>query len=99
MNEWMNHPAMENMDPIKLELIRTAAMQSAGKSGSGLASVLMPLIASANRKGISFSPDEISLVLEIMKEGKSEKEKQQIDSMVKMITSYMQKNHPGGRAQ
>lgn len=22
MNEWMNHPKMQNMDPIKLELIK-----------------------------------------------------------------------------
>ena len=33
MNEWMNHPKMQNMDPIKLELIKMAAAQTAGKSG------------------------------------------------------------------
>ena len=33
MNEWMNNPAMQNMDPIKMELIRTAAAQTQGKSG------------------------------------------------------------------
>jgi len=31
MNEWMNHPAMKNLDSAKLELIKTAY-----KSGSGL---------------------------------------------------------------
>ena len=25
MNDWMNNPAMKNIDPIKLELIKTAA--------------------------------------------------------------------------
>ena len=33
MNEWMNNPAMKNIDPIKLELIQMAASQTAGKSG------------------------------------------------------------------
>lgn len=27
MNEWMNHPKMQNMDPIKLELIKMAAAE------------------------------------------------------------------------
>ena len=31
MNEWMNNPAMQSMDPMKMELIRTAAAQTHGK--------------------------------------------------------------------
>ncbi len=30
-NSWMDHPAMKGMDPVKLELIRLAAKQTAGK--------------------------------------------------------------------
>ena len=71
MNEWMNNPAMQNIDPIKLELIKTAASQTQGKSGRSLAPVMMALISSANKKGIRFSPDEFSLILDVLKEGKS----------------------------
>ena len=39
-NSWMDHPAMNGMDPVKLELIRLAAKQTAGKSGRSLAPVL-----------------------------------------------------------
>ena len=35
-NSWMDHPAMKGMDPVKLELIRLAAKQTAGKSGRSL---------------------------------------------------------------
>ena len=49
-NSWMDHPAMKGMDPVKLELIRLAAKQTAGKSGRSLAPVMMPLIT---RKGSS----------------------------------------------
>ena len=45
MNEWLNHPAMENIDPIKLELIKAAAKQTEGKTGKSLAPIMM-----ANRK-------------------------------------------------
>ena len=30
-NSWMDHPAINGMDPVKLELIRLAAKQTAGK--------------------------------------------------------------------
>ena len=33
MNEWLNHPALKNMDPVKLELIKLAAKQTEGKNG------------------------------------------------------------------
>ena len=37
MNDWINHPAMKNIDPVKLELIKTASKQTQGKSGKSLA--------------------------------------------------------------
>lgn len=49
-NSWMDHPAINGMDPVKLELIRLAAKQTAGKSGRSLAPVMMALITSANKK-------------------------------------------------
>lgn len=51
MNDWINHPAMKNIDPVKLELIKTASKQTQGKSGKSLAPVMMALITSANKKG------------------------------------------------
>lgn len=91
MNEWMNHPAIKTIDPVKLELIKTAAAQTSGKKGNSLATVMMALIASANKKGIQFTSEEISLILEILKEGKTTEEKLQIDNMVRMVTTYMKK--------
>jgi hypothetical protein len=90
--DWINNPLLKSMDPIKLELIKTAAHQTAGKSGNSLAPVLMSLITSANRKGIRFSSDEITMILNILKEGKSPQEQQQIDQTVQMVSSMMAKN-------
>ena len=78
MNEWLNHPALKNMDPVKLEL----------KNGKSLAPVMMSLISSAHKKGITFSPEEMSFVLEILKDGKSKEEQAQIDRMVRMVSGY-----------
>ena len=89
--DWINNPLLKDMDPIKLELIKTATAQTAGKSGNSLAPVLMSLITSANRKGIRFSSEEITLILNILKQGKSPKEQQQIDQTVQMVSSMLKK--------
>ena len=89
MNNWMEHPMLQKMDPTKLELIRTAATKTNGKAGNDLAPILLTLITNANKKGIRFSPDEISLILELLKEGKSKEEQMQIDKTVRMASSLL----------
>ena len=76
---------LKNMDPVKLELIRSAASKTKGKSGKALAPVMMALITSANKKGIRFTPDEMTMIISILKEGKSEEEQARIDQMLKMM--------------
>ena len=68
-----------------------AASQTSGKSGRDLAPVMLALITNANKKGISFTGDEMSLILEILKEGKSKKEQAQIDQTINMVSSIMKK--------
>lgn len=80
---------MKNLDPLKLELIKMAAEQTKGKSGRSLAPVMMSLISGANKKGLRFTPEEMTLILDVLKEGKSEQEKTQIDQMVRMVRGYM----------
>ena len=92
MNEWMNNPALKNMDPAKLELIRMAAERTRGKSGKDLAPVMLALITGANRQRIRFTPDEVSLILDILKGGQSEEEQAQIDRTIRMTSSIFQKH-------
>ena len=89
MNEWINNPLLQNMDPVKLELIRRAASQTNGKSGKELASIMMALITSANRNNIRFSAEEVNLILDILKEGKTVKEKDKIDNMKSYVEKMM----------
>lgn len=91
-SNWMNDPAMKQIDPAKLELIRMAAEQIAGKSGRDLVPVMLALISGADRQGIRFTPDEMTLILEILKSGKSKEEQAQIDRTVKMAGSIFRKH-------
>ena len=92
MMDWLNDPALKDMDPIKKELFQKAASQLQGKSGNSMASTLMTLITSANRRGVKFTSEEISLILNIMKQGKTPQEKQQNDQMVQMVTNMSKMN-------
>lgn len=92
MIDWINDPALKNMDPAKLELFKMAANQVAGKSGNAMAPIMMSLITNANKRGIQFTPDEISLILDLMKQGKSPAEQQNIDKTVKMVQTMMKNN-------
>lgn len=85
----MNDPALQYMDPAKLELFKIAATQVAGKSGNAMAPIMMSLITNANKKGIQFTPDEISLILKLLKQGKSPTEQQSIDKTVQLVTTMM----------
>ena len=88
MNDWMNNPAMKNIDPIKLELIKTS-----GKSGKELAPIMMALISGANKQGIRFTPEEMTLILDILKDGKSKEEREQIDRTINMTSSLFRKHN------
>ena len=89
MLDWLNNPALKNMDPAKIELFKLAASQVEGKHGNAMAPVMMSLIMNANKKGIQFTPDEISLILQVLKQGKSPAEQQNIDQMVQMVHNMM----------
>lgn len=91
MNDWINSPLLKDIDPVKLELIKMAASQTSGKSGKDLAPVMLALITRANKKGIRFTAEEIQLILEILKDGKSAEEQAQIERTMNMVKSLLLK--------
>nr|WP_294465767.1 hypothetical protein [uncultured Sellimonas sp.] len=89
----MKHPAIQNLDPLKRELMKTAFERTRGKTGRNLAPVMMSLITQANQKGIRFSQEEMSLILQFLKEGKSKEEQAHIDQMVAFVNAAWKKRN------
>ena len=87
----MNNPVLQNLYPLKQELIRTAFERTRGKTGRNLAPVMMSLITQANQKGIRFSEEEMTLILQFLKEGKSQEEQARIDQMVAFVNAAWKK--------
>lgn len=78
---------------MKQELIRTAFERTQGKTGRNLAPVMMTLITQANQKGIRFSEEEMTLILQFLKEGKSNEEQARIDQMVAFVNAAWKKRN------
>ena len=90
-DQWMNNPVFQNLDPLKQELMRTAFERTRGKTGRNLAPVMMSLITQANQKGIRFSEEEMTLILQFLKEGKSQEAQARIDQMVAFVNAAWKK--------
>jgi len=89
MLDWLNDPALQSMDPAKRELFKLAATQLAGKPQNAMAPIMMSLITNANKRGITFTQDEIALILRILKQYKPVSEQKNIDKTVQMVSSMM----------
>lgn len=61
MEDWLNCPELQQIDPVKLELIKTVITKTTGKTGNDLAPILLSLIMTANKKGFAFLRKKLHL--------------------------------------
>ena len=87
--EWFHDERIQNIARAKLKLLLNLAEQIEGKSQKEAMPVIMGAIASANRQRLNFTKDEFDLIFQIMKEGKSEKEKRQMDDALAKARKMM----------
>lgn len=83
--DWMNNPKLHGIDKAKLEMLQQMADQGSQKNQNELTSFLMAAASSGKSKGLQFSPEEMSLILEVIKMGKSKKEQERLDKIVRIM--------------
>lgn len=87
-NNWMNHPNLKNIDPEKLQMLLSMADQTNGKKQNELLPFLMAAASQSRSKGMSFTPEEMDAIIEVLKMGKSPQEVQNMEkirSMMKLL--------------
>ena len=87
--EWFQDPRMKDIAPAKLSLLLKLAEQIEGKNQKQAMPILFGAMASANRQNLQFTKEEFELIFEIMKEGKSDEEKQQMDATLAKAQQLM----------
>ena len=87
--EWFQDPRIKDISPAKLTFLLNLAQQIEGKNQKQAMPVLVGAVASASRQNLQFTPEEFQLIFEIMKEGKSEAQKRQMDETLKKAQKMM----------
>ncbi len=81
---WMNHPAMKNIDARKLAVLIDLANEAEGIPTDKA----LPLLIKANAKmkalGLSFSQDETDLLVDILTKDMSEADKKKVEMIKKL---------------
>lgn len=72
-------------------LIEQILSEASKKSKSDLIPYLLKASSEASKKGIEFNQEELTLLLSSLKEGKSMKEQQKIDALVRVALKLSKK--------
>ena len=83
--DWMNHPNLAGIDPAKLAMLQSLASQGSQKSQKELLPFLMAAASSSKKNGTQISHDEMDLIVEVLKAGKSKEEIAKIDQMLQIM--------------
>lgn len=83
--DWMNHPGLSGIDPAKITLLQNLVSQGSGKSQNEMLNFLTGAANTSQQQGLQFTPDEMDMVVEVLKAGKSPQEIAKINKMVGLL--------------
>lgn len=84
--EWKNHPALKNIDPIKLRILMELFEKGQGKKPEELLPQLMRANAELNKRGMNFTSSETKLILDILKKNMSPAEQKKVELLQNMFS-------------
>lgn len=90
-NSWMNDPALQNIDPVKLQMLSNIASGANGKTPNELLPFFLSSMRQANDQGITFSSPEKELLLNILMQKLSPEERKKAETILKMTASFQKK--------
>ena len=91
MQDWMKDPSLSGIDPAKLAMLQSFASQGANKSQNDRLPLLMTAAASSKKKGLQFTQNEIDMIINVMKTGKSQQDIAKIDKMAALMKMMQQR--------
>lgn len=85
MSDWTNNPKLSGIDPAKLSMLQSLAAQGSTKNQNEMLPFLMAAASNSQKNGMQFSPQEMTMILEVLKKGKSPEEAAKMDQMFNMM--------------
>ena len=87
----LNNPDLSKLDPEKLKFLLELSTQNKSVSAKEMMSSLMSAKNSANERGLSFSNEEMTLIIEILKQHMNQEEKQKVDRILQLFENMPSK--------
>lgn len=84
-NDWINDPSLKNINPSKLQALLSMTEQGQGIQQKELLPFLMAAASKSKSAGTSFSSEETSLILDVLKQGKTPEEIARIEKMCALV--------------
>ncbi|MBP3338084.1 MAG: hypothetical protein J6L69_01605 [Lachnospiraceae bacterium] len=88
--EWMNNPALKNIDATKLALLTELVEQAETKSKDELLPFFLSINMKAKEKGIDFNDAETEVILNVLKTKMSPQDIKKIET-IRNITNMISK--------
>ncbi|MCI9073988.1 MAG: hypothetical protein HFH80_14580 [Lachnospiraceae bacterium] len=79
---WMEDPSVQDIPREKLAFLSQLYQQGQGKSQKEMMSFLMPMMAQAKQKGLTFTPKELQIAIAAIRKSSTPEELRQIDQII-----------------
>ena len=79
---WMEDPSVQDIPREKLALLSQLYQQGQGKNQKEMMSFLMPMMAQARQKGLTFTPKELQIAVAAIRKASTPEELRQIDQIM-----------------
>ncbi len=84
----MNREQLQRISPAKLKLILELMEESKGKGTDAIMPLLMHANQQMQQQGLSFTPEETNLILQLLKEDMSPEEVKKLSMMQAILSSW-----------
>ena len=84
--DWMKDSRIEHIEPVKLQFLQKLVFEMQQLSDKEKLPFLMALATSTKKKNISFSEQEVSQIIEVIKEYSSEEELSKMNKILSMFS-------------
>lgn len=88
--DWMKDPSLAGIDPAKMAFLQSFISQGNGKNQNDIMPILMAAANGSQKKGLQFNPQEIEMIVQVLKAGKSPQETARIDKMLSLMKMMKQ---------
>lgn len=81
----------KNMHPVKIQIIKELEQRSTGKEMKAMVPLIMEAMQKLKANNLSFSQEEVSVLLEILTKDMSKEEKQRVEMMKQVVRNKSKK--------